>query len=129
MEITEEKVRQIVSEAQRQLGPEASAEMVRKVAREVVRRLRSEERETSEQARILCVVVIHPHAPDSAAFDRLLEGTGASVIRRAETSYAGVSVEVGLLRVPVSARGFKAMLRQRLPGGWHALVHPLESIG
>ncbi|HEX9652831.1 MAG TPA: hypothetical protein VGA99_03895 [bacterium] len=39
MELTEDKIRQIVAEAQKQLGPQANPTMIRKVVREVIRRL------------------------------------------------------------------------------------------
>jgi hypothetical protein len=39
MEITDEKLRQIVREALRELGPEVHPELLRKVVREVVRQL------------------------------------------------------------------------------------------
>lgn len=129
LEITEEKIWQIVSETQRLLGPEASADMVRKVAREVVRRLQSEQGGGATRDRIICVVAIRPHAPGSTVgLDYLLDGIGATVVRRTETSYAGLCVEVVLLRTSASTQQFKALLRQRLPDGWHALVHPLETV-
>ncbi|GEM_PF-1642657 len=43
MEISDEKLRQIVRETLRELGAEATPELVRKVVREVIRRLQQKE--------------------------------------------------------------------------------------
>ena len=43
MEISDEKLRQIVRETLRELGAEAAPELVRKVVREVIRRLQQKE--------------------------------------------------------------------------------------
>lgn len=45
MEITEEKIRQIVKETLYHLGPKAHPDMVKKVVKEVVRRLLQEKTE------------------------------------------------------------------------------------
>lgn len=42
MQITEEKIRQIVRETQYHLGPNTDPAMIKKVVKEVVRRLREE---------------------------------------------------------------------------------------
>lgn len=43
MEMSEEKIRQIVQEAQRELGPKADPVLLRKIVRDVIRELERED--------------------------------------------------------------------------------------
>lgn len=43
MEISEDKIRQIVQEAQRELGPKADPVLLRKIVRDVIRELERED--------------------------------------------------------------------------------------
>lgn len=43
MEMSEEKIRQIVQEAQRELGPQANPVLLRKIVRDVIRELERED--------------------------------------------------------------------------------------
>lgn len=63
MEISDEKLRQIVQETLNELGPHADPALVRKVVREVVRQLEN----NNTPSRPLALVASKPGAPTPAA--------------------------------------------------------------
>jgi len=68
MEISEEKLRQIVREALHELGPQADAALVQKVVREVVRRLQRRDGCAAAQAATTKPIRIQTReAPPSSA--------------------------------------------------------------
>jgi len=72
MEISDEKLRQIVRETLRELGAEAAPDLVRKVVRDVIRQLQQTEAPISERR----LTIIESPAPPVAGKSRGAEAPG-----------------------------------------------------
>jgi hypothetical protein len=130
LEITEEKIRQIVRETQRLLGPEAHPDMVRKVTREVVHRLQEEgggSGEVSGSGQVVCVVLLGPDQPEAQRLvEEVVTAAEAGVVAKSGVSYGGQCARLFLVRVVGHFDHFESKLRSVLPDGWHAMIHPLS---
>jgi hypothetical protein len=130
LEISEEKVRQIVLEAERVLGSDAHPDLVRKVTRQVIHRLQEEGQVVGGAARpvpAVCLLVLTPDEMRAQEkIEEIIIASGADVIGCARTAYAGQCAHVYLLHPSVRTDEFRSNVRDRLPHGWHALLHPMD---